>query len=441
MAQAEPLPTVQPEQEEALYLVDNTAYLHIQVSEAGYDYTLYDKAAMCQMDGGQIDPLDVDEFFSQGGLRPVADAVLISTPDLTGETVEEMPLELLKTLQEKALLNMRETAETQPPSWNETKELTGHFEREDAAALDTALDEYPMPDPAYSKQDVERDFAYLEGYLLPLSKERAEMLMEKDFSIYAIVNEYARMVFDREELDQCPPDITYAMPAGEWEESPEFHQAVAGRMNRQEERERAFLEHGGDCFAIYQIKDSDEQCSLIRFMNMDWLPSQGLSPDRANYELAYTGEMPCGLGSTALEKLYQKFNTDHPADYHRPSMSVSDILAVKQDGVVSCHYCNSIGFARVPDFLQPENYLKNAEMSLEDDLGMIGGIINNGPKATVAELEQQARSGQPISLIELAAATHREEQEKKQSVREKLKKQPKQEKKQTVPKKSVEKDR
>ena len=55
---------------------------------------------------------------------------------------------------------------------------------------DTALDEYPMPDPAYSKEDVDRDFACLEGYLLPLSKERAEELMERDFSIYAIVNEY-----------------------------------------------------------------------------------------------------------------------------------------------------------------------------------------------------------------------------------------------------------
>ena len=36
---------------------------------------------------------------------------------------------------------------------------------------------------------------------------------------------------------------------------------------------------------------------------------------------------------------------------------------------------------------------------MEDDYGMIDGIINNGAKEpTVAELEQQARSGQPISL-------------------------------------------
>lgn len=53
-------------------------------------------------------------------------------------------------------------------------------------------------------------------------------------------------------------------------------------------------------------------------------------------------------------------------------------------------------------------------MMLEDDYGMIDGIINNGPKEpTVAELEQQARSGQPISLMDLADAVHRKEREKK----------------------------
>ena len=78
-------------------------------------------------------------------------------------------------------------------------------------------------------------------------------------------------------------------------------------------------------------------------------------------------------------------------------MSVSDIVAIRQDGALSCHYCDSIGFTEVPGFL-PENPLKNAEMSMEDDYGMIDGIINNGPKEpTVAQLEQQAMSGQPIS--------------------------------------------
>ena len=48
------------------------------------------------------------------------------------------------------------------------------------------------------------------------------------------------------------------------------------------------------------------------------------------------------------------------------------------------------------------------------------GIINNGPRKTVAELEEQSRNGTPISLLELAQAVHREDAEKRreqQSVR------------------------
>ena len=77
---------------------------------------------------------------------------------------------------------------------------------------------------------------------------------------------------------------------------------------------------------------------------------------------------------------------------------------------------------------------------MEDDYGMIDGIINNGSKEqTVAQLEQQARSGQPISLMDLAAA-HREERDKKKSVVEQLKSQPKPEHKKTAPKKSAERE-
>ena len=58
--------------------------------------------------------------------------------------------------------------------------------------------------------------------------------------------------------------------------------------------------------------------------------------------------------------------------------------------------------------------------------------INNGAKEpTVTELEQQARSGQPISLMDLADAVHRKEREKKKSVMEQLKGQPKTEHKKT----------
>ena len=93
------------------------------------------------------------------------------------------------------------------------------------------------------------------------------------------------------------------------------------------------------------------------------------------------------------------------------------MITIDPENYLSCHYVDSRGFKALPDFLKPENYLKNAEMAMEDDYGMIDGVINNGPKQTVAELEEQAKSGKPISLMELAQASR---QEKKPSVLAKL---------------------
>ena len=299
---------------------------------------------------------------------------------------------------------------------------------------DTTLDEYPPPDSAMTLDSLAA-LGYAGTDLLPLSRDRGAELVDRDMTVYMVRSgESPEMVFDREDLMEQPEGVLFAIPREEWEASPDFKRAVADRMDRQADRERAFLEHRGDCFAIYQIKDSAEQLGL-RFMNMDWLRSKGLTPDRKNYDLVYTGEMAAGQGSSAMERLWQKFNNKHPPDFQHPSMSVSDIIAVKQDGVVSFHYCDSLGYARVPNFIQPENALKNAEMQIEDDDNMLDGIINNGPKATVAELEQQARSGQPISLTDWAEAVHRE---KKKSVVARLKGQPPQERKKTASKKDAE---
>ena len=50
-------------------------------------------------------------------------------------------------------------------------------------------------------------------------------------------------------------------------------------------------------------------------------------------------------------------------------------------------------------------------MATEDDYGMIDGIINNGSRKTVADLEEQSKTGTPISLLELAQAVQREDKE------------------------------
>ena len=316
-------------------------------------------------------------------------------------------------------------------------------EQADTTPPETSLDEYPMPDSSMTLDGL-AELGYSGTDLLPLSRERGAELVDRDMTVYMVrTGEAPEMVFDREDLMEQPEGVMFAVPREEWEDSPDFRQAVAGRMDWQEDRERAFLNHGGDCFAIYQVKlDGDDSLRDIRYESLDWLNSIGRKVERGNYDLAYTAPLSeVNSADEALERLWYVFNNDHPADYQRPSMSVSDIIAIRLDGVLTCHYCDSYGFKQLPDFIQPENYLKNAEMSLEDDLGMIDGIINNGPKATVAELEQQARSGQPISLTDLAEATHRERREKK-SVLAKLNAAPPQQgRKKTAPKKSAEKER
>ena len=302
-------------------------------------------------------------------------------------------------------------------------------------APEQVLDAYPMPDESLKASDLEA-CGYLDGDMLPLSRERAVELYDQDLSVYAIVDGgNAEMLFDREELDTQAPGTMFAVSREEWEQSPMFHEKIVERQQHQEERENAFLDHGGDCFAIYQVKRDDP--GNVRFMNMDWMQSHGKAIARGSYDLIYTAPLTAtGSTDAKLEAIFEQFNLHRPADYHSPSLSVSDIVALKQNGVVSYHYCDSIGFKELPDF-QKENYLKAAEMSTEDDYGMIDAVINNGKQPTVADLEQQAKSGQPISLMDLADAIHRE---KKPSVLEKLKDHPQQSQRKSKPRKSKEQE-
>ena len=94
-----------------------------------------------------------------------------------------------------------------------------------------------------------------------------------------------------------------------------------------------------------------------------------------------------GIAGGGLSNLFRQFNIEHPQDFTGHSLSVSDIIVLRQQGQVSSHYVDSWGYKELPQFL-PENYLKNAEMAMEDDFGMIDGIINNGPKEIKAKEER-----------------------------------------------------
>ena len=146
-------------------------------------------------------------------------------------------------------------------------------------------------------------------------------------------------------------------------------------MNVQD-AEREFLMNSQDAFVIYQLKLGEETRDL-RFEGYNHLRR---AVERENYDAVYTGELPAmpkaGL-IDLLETLYTKFNLNLPEDFTGHSLSVSDVVAIRRDGQVSAHYVDTYGFVRLDDFLR-ENPLKNVEMALEDDYGMIDGILNNG---------------------------------------------------------------
>ena len=404
-------------QQEALFLIDDATYLHIQPCDSGWDYTLYDAASMKELDGGQ---LDMPELSRMKAVLQICD-----DNDLDSTSLRHAPLSMIETLQEAAYQQMQA----------EVGQMAASSQLPEAQ--EQALDEYPTPDEQVSTPDMQK-YGYSYDGMLPVTRERALELDAAGLTVYVLHEDNTEsMVFDPQEIMEHGG--LFGVDHEEWEKSPQFHEKVMERQEHQQEREQAFLSQNRNCFAIYQVSRNDPQ--NVRFMNLDWLESHDVSVDRSNYDLIYTAPLSeSGTVPEQLEKLYQQFNLEKPVDFHSPSMSVSDIVAIKQDGKVSCHYCDSVGFTQIPGFL-PENPLKNAEMALEDDYGMIDGIINNGAKEpTVAELEQQARSGQPISLMDLAAATHREEREKKKSVMEQLKSQPKAEHKKIAPKKSAERE-
>ena len=419
-ANAEHSPQELSEPAEALFLLNDATYLHIQPCDTGWDYTLYDKETMKELDGGQ---LDTPELSRSAAVRQICEGLELENP-----SVQDAPLSMIETLQDAACQQMQEqisqqtaeTADTQLPD-----------------AQEQSLDEYPMPDSEVSVSDMQ-GYGYFYDGMLPVTRERTLELDAAGLTVYVLHEDNTEsMVFDPQEI--MDHGGLFGVDREEWEKSPQFHEKVMERQEHQQEREQAFLSQNRDCFAIYQVTRDDPQ--NVRFMNLDWLKSHDISIDRSNYDLIYTAPLSeSGTVLEQLEKLYQQFNLEKPVDFHSPSMSVSDIVAIKQDGKVSCHYCDSVGFTQIPGFL-PQNPLKNAEMAVEDDYGMIDGIINNGAKEpTVAELEQQARSGQPISVMDLAEAVHREERDKKKSVMEQLKSQPRTEHKKTAPKKSAERE-
>ena len=161
----------------------------------------------------------------------------------------------------------------------------------------------------------------------------------------------------------------------------------------------------------------------MRFEPYDRLTATGHRVDPKNYALVYSAELTPG---TSLEDIYTRFNIDHPKDFKGHSLSVSDVVVLHQNGQDTAHYVDNFGYKEVPEFLQPENYLKAAEQTTEQNYNMIDGVLNNAP--TMGELEAMVKAGEQVSLLDVAEAAKAEarksakttQRQKKPSIRAQL---------------------
>ena len=247
------------------------------------------------------------------------------------------------------------------------------------------------------------------NYDIADGKVSTEPTREKYFAAGALKDSEVDYVFNN--VGFSSTSGLYALPVSD---------AVLQRAEKTLAERTKAQEPDRDSFSIYQLKRGDETRDL-RFEPYDRLTAAGHAVDPANYDLIYSAPLAPG---TSLEAIFTRFNIDHPKDFKGHSLSVSDVVVLHQNGQDTAHYVDSIGYRQTPEFLQPQNYLKHVEDIVEQNDNNFDGIINNTPQTpTIGELEQKAKAGEPISLIDLANAIHADKErgkEEKPSIRAQL---------------------
>lgn len=236
--------------------------------------------------------------------------------------------------------------------------------------------------------------------LLPLTKDKAFDLFNQAATIFALYhNGGAVMLLNKDEIVQADCAF-YGVEYDDWITTPDYQQRFARHMEETAQLEQTFLTKMKEpAVLVYQLLP-DENLRDYQFTPMQELQEMGHTVDRQHYEPIYAMTMPTTETSPdkMLEGTFHMFNMNRPDDFKGHSMSVSDIIALKLNGEVSFHYVDSFGFKRLDGFL-PDNPLKNAEMTMEDDYGMIDGIINNGRNPAL----EPPRQEEPPTALEAPA--------------------------------------
>lgn len=204
-AKTEDIPEIPSDSEtERLYLIDNSIYLHLQTTDSGYDYTLYDKETMREIDGGQLDSPQIPFSYARQDVCKLH--------DIKASSIDIVSLDLLENLTD----SQAKTAE---------------------------------------------------------------------------------------------PERTVT---------------------------------------IYQLNDTKE-ASEMRFMRLEYIQKSNLSIDIGKYNEIYTCPMK---GGESLEDVFARFNVDRPADFKGHSLSVSDVVSIRENGKDTAYFIDCFGFKEIPDFFK-----------------------------------------------------------------------------------------
>ena len=99
-------------------------------------------------------------------------------------------------------------------------------------------------------------------------------------------------------------------------------------------------------FSIYQI-NTDRDNNRVCFLGLDTLErfQHSKEVDPVLYDRVYDGKLDCN----SLETIYEKFNIDHPADYKGRSLSVSDVVEIRESDTLNpgFYFVDSIGFKSI----------------------------------------------------------------------------------------------
>lgn len=138
-------------------------------------------------------------------------------------------------------------------------------------------------------------------------------------------------------------------------------------------------------FSLYQMDQTRPDYRRLTFSSFSEVQKMGLTVDGRNYDCVYSGALASG---ETLDSIYERFNLRHPSDFRGHSLSVSDVIVLHQNGQDQAFYVDSFGFKQVPEFYA-HNPLEKVEELLEDDYGMIDGIINNGDRRKEQEADKK----------------------------------------------------